>query len=115
MKINLIPSLIALAISALIAYALYSFCKTEGHELLLAIIGGISMFLPLATCFGVRFPESRTSTNIAVIGGVFFGIMLVAGLVFAFVQFSTPALIIVDGLLLLIFLLCVYTVAKAKQ
>ena len=115
MKINPIPILIALAISALIAYTLYSFCNTENQELLLAICGGISMFLPLATCLGVRFPEGRTSANIAVIGGVFFGIMLVAGLVFAFVQFSTPALVIVDGLLLLMFLLCVYAIGKAKQ
>lgn len=115
MKIKLIPTLIALAISALIAYALYSFCKTEGQELLLAIVGGISMFIPLATCLGVRFPEGRTSANIAVVGGVFFGIMLIAELVFAFVQFSTPALVIVDGLLLLVFLLCVYAIGKAKQ
>ena len=115
MKINFIPTLIASAISALIAYALYSFCKTEGQELLLAIVGGISMFIPLATCLGVRFMEGRTSANLATIGGVFFGIMLVAQLVFAFVQFITPALIIVDGLLLLVFLLCAYAIGKAKQ
>ena len=115
MKINIIPTLIALAISALIAYALYSFCKTEGLELLLAIVGGIAMFLPLATCLGVRFPEGRTSVNLVTIGGVFFGIMLVAQLIFTFVHFATPALIIVDGLLLLVFLLCAYAIGKARQ
>ena len=37
MKVNIIPTMIALAISALIGYALYALCKTEGQELLLAI------------------------------------------------------------------------------
>lgn len=115
MKINIIPILIALAISVLIAYALYSFCKTEGQELLLAIVGGISTFLPLATCLGVRIPEGRTSVNLATIGGVFVGIMLISQLVFTFVQFVPPALVIVDGLLLLVFLLCAYAIGKAKQ
>ena len=115
MRVNIIPTIIALAISALIAYALYVFCKTVGQESLLAICGGISLFLPSATCLGVRFPEKRTSANVAVLGGVFFGIILIAQLVFAFVRFSTPALIIVDGLLLLIFILCAYAIGKAKQ
>ena len=115
MKINSIPTIIAAAISALIAYALYAFCKTEGQELLLAICGGISMFVTLATCLGVRFPEGRTSANVAVLGGVFFALLLIAQLVFAFVPFTTPALIIVDGLLLLVFLLVAYGVTKARQ
>ena len=115
MKINIIPTIIALAASALIAYALYAFCKTEGQELLLAVGGGIALFLPLATCFGIRFEQGRTSANIAVVGGVFFAVLLIAQLIFTFVQFSTPAYVIVTGLLLLVFLLCVYGIAKANQ
>ena len=115
MKIKVIPIFFAAAISALIAYALYIFCKTEGQELLLAIGGGISLFLPLATCFGVRFPQGRTSANIATIGGVFFAILLITQIIFTFVQFSTPVFVIVTGLLLLVFLSSVYAVAKAKQ
>lgn len=115
MKINLIPTLIAAAICALFSYALYTFCKTEGQELLLAVVGGIALFLPLATCLGVRFPQGRTSANVATIGGVFSAIILIAQLIFAFVKFTTPALIIVSGLLVLTFLLSAYAVGKAKQ
>lgn len=115
MKVNIIPTVIALAMSALIGYALYALCKTEGQELLLAIGGGIAIFIPLATALGIRFEPSRTSGNIAALGGTFTAIMLIGCFVYAFVQFTPPAFIIVIGVLLLIFLLCVYAIAKAKQ
>ncbi len=115
MKINIVPTIIALAISALIAYALYVLCKTDGQELLLAIGGGIATFIPLATTLGVRFEQSRTSVNIATLGGVFTGIMLICCFIFALVRFATPVFIIVAGLLTLIFIIIVYGIAKAKQ
>lgn len=115
MKVNLVPTIIALAISALIGYALYALCKTEGQELLLAIGGGIATFIPLATALGVRFEQSRTSGNIATLGGAFTVIMLICCLVYAFVQFTPPAFIIVAGILLLVFIMIVYAIAKAKQ
>ncbi|MBO4543343.1 MAG: hypothetical protein J5725_09215 [Bacteroidales bacterium] len=46
---------------------------------------------------------------------MFFAVLLIAQLIFAFVQFSTPAYVITNGMLLLVFLLCVYAIAKAKQ
>lgn len=115
MKINSIPTIIALAISALIGYALYALCKTEGQELLLGIGGGIATFIPLATALGVRFEQSRTSGNIAALGGAFTFIMLICCFVYAFVQFTPPAFIIVAGLLVLIFIIIAYGIAKAKQ
>ncbi|MBO4582299.1 MAG: hypothetical protein J5701_08485 [Bacteroidales bacterium] len=64
---------------------------------------------------GLRFEQGRTSANTAAVGGVFFVVLLIAQLIFAFVQFSTPAYVITNGMLLLVFLLCVYAIAKAKQ
>lgn len=115
MKINIIPTIIAAAISALIAYALYAFCKTEGQELLLSIGGGVCVFLPLAATFGVRFKEGRTSVNTSVIGLVFFLLLLISHGIFAFVHFTTPSYIIINGILLLVFIGITYSIAKAKQ
>lgn len=115
MKVNVVPTIIALAISALLAYVLYEICHTEGQEMLLAVVGGICLFLPLATCLGVRFELPRTSANVAVVGGVFFAIMMISNALFAFVHFTTPACIIVNGILLLLFLLIGYLIAKARQ
>lgn len=115
MKIKVIPTIIAAAISALIAYGLFSFCKTPGLESLLAIGGFISLFLTLATCLGVRFDQSRTSANIAVIGGVFFFILLVSHLFFTLTLFNKQIYLIINGIILLLFLLTLYGIAKAKQ
>lgn len=115
MKINIVPTIIAAAISALLAYALYTLCKTSGQETLLAIGGGVCFFLTLATCFGVRFEQGRTSANTSVLGIVFFLLLLLSHGVFAFVQFEAPAYVIINGLLLVSFVGITYSVAKAKQ
>lgn len=115
MKIKIVPTIIALAIGAILAYCLYSLCKTEGREWIIAIGGFICLFLPLATGIGVRFAESRTSVNTAVLGWVFFLLMLISHGIFAFVQFSVPVYVIVNGILLIAFLGVTYAVAKARQ
>ena len=115
MKVKVVPTIIVFGISALLAYALYNICHTEGKELLLAIGGGLCLSLPLVTCFGVRFEPSRTSANVAVVGVVFFVLMLVSNAIFAYAHFETHSYVIVNGVLLLLFLLITYYVAKAKQ
>lgn len=114
MKIKVFPTIIAAAISLLIAYGLHSYCKTEGKELLLAIGGFICLFLPLATCIGVRF-ETRTTANTAVVGGIFFLALLVSNIIFVVVEFVTPPYVIVNGLLVLLMIAIVYGLAKTKQ
>ena len=115
MKINIVPTIIAAAICALLAYGLYALCKTEGQEMLLSIGGFVCMFITLAIGMGIRFEQPRTSTNTAVLGWVFFLLMVVSNAIFAFVQFTTPVYIIVNGILLLAFIGITYAVAKAKQ
>ena len=115
MKINAFPAILAAAISALLAYGLYSFCKTPGQELLLAIGGFVCFFLTLSVGVAVRFEEGRTSTNTAVLGWFFFFIMLISHVVFTFILFATPVYIIINGVLLLASLGVIYAVAKAKQ
>ncbi len=95
--------------------ALYEICHTEGKELLLAIGGGTCLFLPLATCLGVRFEPSRTSANVAVIGAVFFVAMVISNALFAYSHFATHTYVIVNGILLLMFLLIEYWIVKARQ
>ena len=115
MKIKFVPTMIAAAVSALLAYALYVLCKTEGQEVLLAIGGGVCFFLSLATCFGIRFEQGRTSVNTSVIGIVFFLLLLISHGIFAFAKFAVPAYVIINGILLLVFIGVTYAVAQAKQ
>ena len=114
MKINSIPCVLAAAIATLIAFGLYSI-HAYNNAWLVAIGGFICLALPLATTFGVSFEQSRTTTNIKVLSGTFFALLLVSHFVFAFLNFTTPAYIVINGIVLLLWLLIAYAITKAKM
>lgn len=114
MKIKAIPLVIVLGISAIIAYGLYSFC-TSDNAILLAIFGGLMSLATLATAFGVTIDSQGKSVNIKVVSLVFFVLALISNIVFARCAFKTPTYIIVNGLLILIWLLIVYGISKADN
>lgn len=115
MKVKVVPTIIAAAISALLAYALFVICRTDVLELLIAIGGFLCFFLTLATGTALRFEQHRTSVNTITLGWLFFVIMLVSHGIFAFVQFNAPVYIITNGIILLAFIGITYAVAKARQ
>lgn len=115
MKAKPIPLLIALAISALIAYALYSFCVTTDNQMLLAIGGGVMSACTLGTLLGFSFEPDRTSVNIKTLSATFFFLSLVSNTVFAFLQFSVPTYIVTNGILLLTWLILAYSIGKVRQ
>lgn len=114
MKIKVVPTIVAVAASALIAFGLYTWCKTDGQQILLAIGSFLTLFISLATCIGISF-EGRTTANTATVGGLFFAILFISNLIFTFVQFHPQVYVILNGLLLLILILIIYTIAKTKQ
>jgi len=114
MKLNFVPTLIAIAISVLITYGLYSF-HDSGNKILLSLGSFIFLATTLVITIGVNFEQSRTTTNIRVVSGIFFAIAFASNLIFSFFKFSTPVYIITNGFLLLIFILIVYSINKAKQ
>ncbi|MCQ2326126.1 MAG: hypothetical protein MJZ71_01030 [Bacteroidales bacterium] len=114
MKVKTISVIIALVISLLIAYGLYSYCVCKDNDLLLAVGGTISLFLSLASCIGLKFDYGRTTTNVSAIGGVFFLLFIVSNIIFMLVQFAVPIYVVVNGLLLSVMLLAIYKVAKAS-
>jgi hypothetical protein len=114
MKINFVQTAIAIAISLLIAYGLYTFYKGE-NALLLS--GGSFLFLAttLVAAIGIDFEQSRTNVNIKVVSGIFFVIALIDNIAFSFFNFSTAGYIITNGILLLLFILIAYSVNRANQ
>ena len=114
MKINFVQTIISIAVSSLIAYGLYSFRYCENKILLSA---GSFAFLAsaLVMTIGASFELPRTTTNIRVVSGIFFAIALISNLIFTFINFSVPSYIIINGILLLVFILIAYSINKAKQ
>lgn len=114
MKINFIQTIIAIAISLLIAYGLYSFHVSE-NRIPLSASSFVFLAITLILTIGTSFERPRTTTNIRVVSGIFFVIALISSIVFTVFNFSLPSYVIINGLLLLIFILIVYSISKANQ
>ncbi len=70
MKINFVQTIIAIAVSALIAYGLYHFHNGE-NQMLISIGSLVFLSVTLALSIGVNFEQPRTTTNIRVVSGIF--------------------------------------------
>jgi uncharacterized membrane protein YgaE (UPF0421/DUF939 family) len=114
MKINLIQSIIAVALGALIAYGLFSFHKGENKQLL-AIGSFIFLAITLLFATGAQFESARTTTNIRALSGLFFTIALISNSIFTFIDFIVPLYVVINGLLLLVFISILYAINSAKQ
>jgi len=114
MKFNIIRTLIALGISSLVGYGLYE--NYTGANQILLVIGTIaSLSIVGVLAVGVDFELPRTSTNIKVISGVFFLIILSVNIGFSYFQFSKVSYILSLGILMLIYGLLINSIHEAKQ
>lgn len=114
MKINLVQTIVAVFVSMIISYALYSFHPFE-NKILLSAGGFIFTAISLILTIGITFSLPRTTTNISVLSGVFFLVALISNFTFTFVDFSVPSYVIVNGVLLSAFISITFTISNAKQ
>jgi hypothetical protein len=114
MKINFVQTIIAIVLSLLIAYGLYSFHDSE-NKILLSTGSFVFIATTLVLSIGISFQLPRTTINTKVISGIFFAVALISNLIFTFIKFSVPSYVIINGILLLVFILIAYLINKAKQ
>jgi hypothetical protein len=114
MKINFVPSLIALALGALIAYGLYSM-SIDKHKLLIGVGSFVFMAISLIMVLGISFDKGGTNANVKSVSMIFFILALTSNITFSFVDFYIPVYIITNGCLLLLLILVSYFIVKAKQ
>ncbi|HKK42325.1 MAG TPA: hypothetical protein VJ963_07950 [Bacteroidales bacterium] len=115
MKINIVYSFIALAISGLIAYGFYSFYDGDNRSLLI-IACFLLLFISLFMALSVKLKGySRTTSLLRVISGIMFGIFLITNIIFSLTSLNKDWYIIICGLMLLIYTIIVYSLVRAKQ
>ena len=113
MKINIVTSIIAIAISALIVYGFYSF--TEDPTRIILCVGSlITSVTTLLGAMGIKLKDSRAGINIHVLSYVLFFILLLGNITFSFINFSIPLYVIINGGTFLIYILLFYYIFKAK-
>ncbi len=113
MKINFIQTIIAIAVSLIISYGLFSFHNSD-NKILLSAGSFVFLATTLVLAIGTNFQLPRTTTNVRVVSGIFFAVALISNLIFTFINFSVPSYVIIIGILLLVFILIAYAINKAK-
>ncbi|MGH1516181.1 hypothetical protein [Chryseobacterium sp. JK1] len=115
MRFDFVKTIIAIAVSCLIAYGFYSLDTNHNKELL--TVGSLIFLIPtLMLTIGIQFNLPRTTSLIKTISGVFFGVAIVSNLAFSLISFNDPALyIIICGVLFLVYTLIAYSITKAAQ
>jgi len=114
MKINFFQTIIAIAVSVLIAYGFYSFHDSV-HRMLISAGSFVFLAATLVLAIGTSFKLPRSTTNVRVVSGIFFTVALISNLIFSFINFSVPSYVITNGILLLCFFSIVYTINFTKQ
>ena len=114
MKLNIIPIIISVGISALIAYGFYNFHNSINKDIL-SIGSFIFLLITLMCSIGINFDTPRTTTNIKTLSILFFAISLLSNFVFSYFDYSIPLNIIVNGIFFLIFALIFNSIYKLKE
>ncbi|MEN9907599.1 MAG: hypothetical protein RLZZ540_740 [Bacteroidota bacterium] len=114
MKLNSITTIITFGICTLIAYAFYNYSPIETKTML--TIGSFLFLLVSGLGFlSVSFKQSRTTTNIKTISGIFFFIGLALSIVSSVFAFKEPTYIITLGLIFLVYILIAYSITNQQQ
>lgn len=113
MKINPVNSMIAVLLSALLAYALWSL---DGELKNYVMVGAFVFFAAtLVPMIGGGYQYARNGFNLRVVSGVFFAIALLANVVFACVSMSATAYIVTIASLFLLYVLLGNVIYGARQ
>lgn len=115
MKTNIVKSIIAIAFSALLAYACYAICKYDEIRWLLTIASFVMFCVMSVMTFGLKAKSERSSVVLCVLSGTLLTVAIIMNFVFAFFDFSVPVYIILNGIVLLAYLMTYASIFQAKQ
>lgn len=115
MKLDVVKSLIAVAISALLAYACYEICDYDHVQWVIAVGAFVSIGIPMMLAHGVSSQQERSSVMLKTLSWVFLLIEMISNGVFVFFDFSIPVYIIVNVLILLMFVLIYNSIYRTKM
>jgi len=115
MKVNTFLTLIALVLSALLGYWVYSVAEADTHATLAGVLSAICLAIPLILGFGVSYQTSAAIVNVRTISCVLFLLMLILHFYYANTGISMPSYVIINGILVCIYLAIIYAILKSKQ
>lgn len=115
MKIDFVKTIIAITISALVAYACYEICDYEHIQGVITIGAFLTIGIPMVLALGVSSQQERSSVMLKTLSWVFFLIEIISNGTFVFFDFSIPVYIIINGIILLMLVLIYNSIYRTKM
>lgn len=115
MKINIIPSVIAIALAALLGYAVYSVAGDNPNKETAFAVSGVCFLICFLLGFGVSYEDSRKGISLNILSLISAIIMAISQFCFACYGINFRPYIIVNGVILLLYLLVFYGVYNSEQ
>ena len=114
MKINLILSVFAIALSALLGYLCYEFSDNSFKSIYTGF-AFLSLLVPILFLIAIQFPSNRTTINIKVLSFVDILFSLVLLFIFNSSESNQQAFIIAFLFLIIIYLGIIYTISQISK
>ena len=115
MRFNFVFTLIALIISSLLGYWVYSVADTDAHATLAGMFSTICFAIPLIIGIGISFNTSASQVNIKALSWVLFILMLFMHFYYASNGVTMPYYVLINGILICIYVAIVYGIIRSKQ
>lgn len=102
MKLNLVPTVLSLLLTAALTYSLYSLARDSQDVVMLTVCSALTIAFTLGSLMGVQMTDSRDTVNLK----VWSGLMSLVTLVVAFLSAAIGAvsalyIILVTGILVI--------------
>lgn len=115
MKVNFVLTLIALVISSLLGYWVYSVADTDVHATMAGVFSTLCFAIPLIIGTGINFKTSASQVNIRALSLVLFILMFIMHFYYASNGVTMPYYVLINGILICIYVAIVYGIIKSKQ
>lgn len=114
MRINIVLSVIATALSCLIGYLAYNVAEGQEGDVVCGIASTICFAVTLVPLLGAQAESTKLTINIKVLSSMFFIAFLISHFSFAAICIKMPYYIITNGILLLIYAAILYKMQQIK-
>lgn len=115
MRINTVLTIIAIAMAILIGYLTFSIAEGEKNDIVCGITSTICFTAVLIPIVGLQYDSSKLGINIKIMSVIFLVVFLISHFSFAAICIRMPYYIIINGILLLIYIVILDRMNRIKN
>lgn len=118
MNINGFKALLVVLLSLLCTYMFWALCSDSEEtklKVLLCVSGFITMLFSFGGSLAIAYEDGKHAVNAKIVSWIFVIIFLLQHIAVSLIGIKQSVLIISSGILLILYLLVVYTINKTKM